>query len=64
LANLAASEPVNGQRHVSLWKSAKSLSEAGIAFESALDILTVVNDSWSSPKSASEVEEAVRAAYA
>jgi hypothetical protein len=63
LTSMVANPPDDGNRHLSLWKASKSLAEGGIPFDATLQFLQVVNDSWPSPKSANDVERAVRSAY-
>lgn len=63
LHSLVANPPTEGNRHGALWSCSKSLAEAGIPLEAALEFLQVINDKWPNPKAESEVERAVKAAY-
>lgn len=63
LADLSVSIPLPGTRHVRLWSTAKTLCEAGLDFETTLTLLNKVNLSWETPKSSTEVEQAVKSAY-
>ncbi len=62
-ADLAQTPPSKGQRHITLWSTAKSLAEAGLDYETTLGILLKVNESWTNPKSDTEVQVAVRSAF-
>lgn len=63
LANLAAFEPTQGWRHTKLWSIAESMRSQGFQYDTALDLLTRINDQWKNPKAAAEVELAVKQAY-
>jgi hypothetical protein len=63
LSIMANNPPAEGNRHTSLWSVAKSLSEGGLSLECSVELLTLLNDSWPTPKDASEVERAVVGAY-
>jgi len=63
LGMLVLNPPDEGGRHVSIWKTAKSMAEAGIAEDTTLDLLRVINESWETPKSEQGLIEAVRGAY-
>ncbi len=60
---LAASEPVQGNRHTRIWSAAHSAAEAGISYQAALELLTEINHTWKNPKTSEEVETAVLQAY-
>lgn len=60
---ILVSEPEPGNRHTKLWATAKSLAEAGLAYETVLDLLTEVNSSWENSKTTAEVTTAVQQAY-
>ena len=60
---LAASEPVQGNRHTRIWSAAHSAAEAGLSYSTALELLTEINLAWKNPKTTSEVEAAVQQAY-
>lgn len=60
---LAMDEPEEGQRHVSIWKTAKSLYEAGIELATALDLIGAINGSWENPKHEDDIVQAVERAY-
>lgn len=63
LACLAEQEPFTGNRHMALWRCAKDLAEAGLEYDTVLNLLTEVNNSWQNPKEPEEVEQAVRGAF-
>ncbi len=63
LAELAQIAPEAGTRHVRMWSVAKSLRDAGMDFETTLNLVMKVNESWDTPKSQKDVEQAVRGAY-
>lgn len=52
-----------GNRHMTLWKNAKTFSDAGVSYSTALELLQRLNDSWHDPKPQEEVEKAVMGAY-
>ena len=60
---LGHDEPVNGERHTSIWKTAKSLAEAGIELTTTLDLINAINNSWDNPKDEADVVQAVERAY-
>lgn len=63
LVNLAMLEPAPGKRHPRVWACAKSLSDSGISFESALELLQAINNQWKNPKTSEEIIRAVQQAY-
>lgn len=63
LATVAASEPTQGWRHTTLWSVSESMSRIGLNYETAIDLLTRINESWQNPKPQDEVERAVKQAY-
>jgi len=63
IQRLAATEPLQGNRHTQLWAASKDACAAGLSFSSTLEILQEVNASWQNPKPAEEVELAVTQAY-
>lgn len=63
LLSLLQAEPGVGNRHVAIWSTAKHFADAGIAFDTALDLLTEVNETWDEPKTAEELRAAVSQAY-
>ncbi len=64
LTSLVVNPPSEGGRHLSIWKTSKSLAEAGLSYATALDLMQTINASWPSPKSDDEVQRAVESAYA
>lgn len=56
-------EPDVGHRHMSLWSAAKALADAGIEFDTSLNLLSEVNARWDEPKELSDVRAAVLQAY-
>lgn len=60
---LAASEPVPGNRHTRIWSAARSAADAGLSYQTALELLQEINSAWQSPKEPAEVEKAVTQAY-
>lgn len=63
LLALLQSEPGVGNRHVALWATARHLADAGLEFDTALNLLTEVNNTWDAPKSEEEVRIAVQKAF-
>lgn len=63
LLGLLQSEPGVGNRHTALWGTAKELADAGLEFDTVLNLLTEVNAKWDEPKAAEEVKAAVTQAY-
>lgn len=63
LATTAAQEPDQGWRHTTLWSVAESMSRLGLHIDTAIDLLTRINEQWKNPKAADEVERAVKQAY-
>lgn len=63
LVNLAMLEPAPGKRHPRVWACAKSLSDSGISFESALELLQAINSQWKNQKTDDEITRAVQQAY-
>jgi len=63
LATLASNPPLDGERHMSIWQASRVLYQAGMSFETSLDLLTTINNSWPNPKEVSAVEVAVRGGY-
>lgn len=63
LIHLLRQEPGIGNRHVALWSTAKHFADAGLAYDTALDLLTEVNESWENPKPSDELESAVKQAF-
>jgi hypothetical protein len=63
LQDLSVRQPRQGQRHNRIWLCARCFAEAGISIDTAMELLTAVNDSWEEPKTESEVTTAVTQAY-
>lgn len=63
LASTAAQEPDQGWRHTTLWSIAENMSRLGLQLDTAMDLLTRINEQWTNPKPEDEVERAVRQAY-
>ena len=63
LETITRVEPSAGNRHNSIWKTAKSFHEAGLNIESVIDLLSVVNETWENPKTADELTAAVQQAF-
>lgn len=62
-AELVRDPPNTGNRHVRLWSTAKSLTEAGLEYETVLNIMIRINESWKNPKQTTEVEAVVRSTF-
>jgi hypothetical protein len=56
-------EPAAGNRHTRLWSTAQHFADAGVSYETSLELMNKVNESWVSAKDVSEVELAVSQAY-
>ncbi len=63
LIGLIENEPEPGNRHTKIWSTAKSLADAGLEYDTALDLLTRINSQWENPKVALELTAAVQQAY-
>ena len=63
VVGIAEAEPSEGNRHTALWGASKDLSDAGLSFQTVLDIMHGVNDQWKRPKAQEEVELAVVQAF-
>lgn len=63
LIGMLKQEPGAGNRHMAIWSTAKHFADAGIAYDTALDLLTECNDTWDEPKTAQEVQAAVNQAF-
>lgn len=63
LAELAVKSPKEGSRHTLIWGMAKDLCRSGLSFETTVELLIKVNDSWPLPKTHAEVQNAVTQAY-
>jgi len=63
LTSLINHEPASGTRTLTIWSVAKNLSDAGFNFDTTLDIVQRVNETWKQPKEDSEVLRAVREAF-
>lgn len=63
LSGLATNPPPPGERHNSIWKTCRSLQEAGLSYETALDLMQTVNRSWVDAKDSIEIERAVKGGY-
>lgn len=62
-ADLAQTPPSKGNRHMTIWSASKRLAEAGLAYDTVLGLMEKINESWTEPKSITEVEAAVRSAF-
>lgn len=63
LLQLIANEPMIGDRHTGIWGCATTLRDAGLSEEAALEILSMVNESWKNSKDPEEIEAAVTQGY-
>lgn len=63
LLQLVTNPPTEGERHLSIWKTAKSLAEAGISDAAALELITAINQTWDTPKEELALQQAVEGAY-
>jgi hypothetical protein len=63
LIGILGKEPEPGNRHTKIWSTAKSLADAGLSYDTALDLLTEVNNKWEHAKTLAEVTAAVQQAY-
>ncbi len=63
LIDMAAKQPNLGNRHPSIWRTAKDLRRAGMTFEWIVEIMQEINSKWDEPKSTEEVEAAVEQAF-
>ncbi len=51
--------PLTGKRHTTIWGSAKDLLRSGLSYNTVLELLVLLNNTWDNPKSADEVRNAV-----
>ncbi len=58
-----ADEPSPGNRHTRLWSTARSFADAGIRYETTLELMHKVNEAWENQKTDAEVETAVAQAF-
>lgn len=63
LIQILRQEPPVGNRHVAIWSTAKHLADAGLDYNTIIDLLTEVNVTWQNPKEISEVAAAVGQAF-
>jgi len=56
-------EPGPGNRHMTIWSIATNMRDAGLHYDTALDILEGLNKTWQEPKESKELEMAVQKAY-
>jgi hypothetical protein len=56
-------EPSKGNRHTRLWSTAQHFADAGVSYETSLELMHKVNESWVLAKDAEGVELAVSQAY-
>jgi hypothetical protein len=63
LIGILKQEPGVGNRHIALWSTAKHFADAGLEYDTALDLLQEVNNSWQDPKTSEEVLAAVQQAF-
>lgn len=61
--DMTLSEPSPGNRHTRLWAASEDLANAGLEFETVLNIMQEVNASWQNSKEREEVELAVSQAF-
>ncbi len=60
---LLSNGPGPGNRHTALWSTAKHFADSGLSFDTALDLLWAVNQTWDEPKTEAEVKLAVNQAF-
>jgi len=60
---VAKEQPMLGMRHTTLWSIAKSFCDAGVSYETTLELLERLNESWQNRKDLKEVTRAVQQAY-
>lgn len=64
LYKLLLDPPPVGSRHIRLWSCAKALFNSGLEYETVLDLLTNVNDTWDTdPKDDSDIKGIVDSLY-
>lgn len=61
--DLSCIEPGKGGRHMALWKTAKTLADAGLEFYTVLDILNGVNSLWTDQKTSDELQQVVSSIF-
>lgn len=63
VSDLIVYPPEKGKRHIRIWGASKDLADAGLQYETVLDLIVQVNESWPDPKSLIELEQAVKSAF-
>ncbi len=63
LIGLLTQEPGVGNRHMALWTTAKHFADAGLEYDTVLDLLTETNSTWDDPKTPEELQAAVKQAF-
>ena len=60
---LSENTPRPGNRHTALWSCAKTMCDAGLSYETVLDVMTKINEQFKTPKEPQDVERAVAQAF-
>ncbi len=63
LMGLLENDPGPGNRHTKTWSTAKSLADAGLEYDTVLDLLQKVNEEWLESREVEKVTLAVKQAY-
>lgn len=62
-ADLICFPPDRGTRHIRIWGTAKDLAESGLDYDTTLNLLLKVNETWDEQKTEEEIIKAVTSAY-
>lgn len=63
MINLVINEPSQGNRHVRAWGASLDLANAGLSYDTVLDILLRINETWINKKGEDEITLAVQQAF-
>ncbi len=62
-SDLIGCPPITGKRHIRLWGLSKDFCLAGLSFDTVLDIITQVNNTWTNQKTSTELRQVVSRAF-
>jgi hypothetical protein len=63
VVNMLNTPPSPGNRHTKMWGAAKDLADAGLQFDTVLDVMGRVNESWDVQKDEAEIRLAIEQAF-
>lgn len=62
-AELVRFPPFPGNRHTRIWSISETLAQAGLSYDTVLNLMTEINETWEHQKSSTELELAVQQAF-